>query len=83
MHVYVNSRNTPTSLFLYFLTHQMYVAELPSYAANERLPAGVEIFVDEQENLQQGVPRQAVLLQQWVKVHGGFRTPTQVDGSPK
>ena len=61
----------------------MYGADVPSYAGNQRLPAGVEIYADEQENLQQGVPRQAVLLQQWLKVHGDFRTPKQVDGRPE
>ena len=60
-----------------------YVADVPSYAANERLPAGVKVYVDEQKNLHEGVPRQAVLLQQWVKVFRGFWTPKQVDGRQK
>ena len=58
----------------------MYVADVPSYAGNQRLPAGVKIFADEHENLQQGVSRQAVLLQQWLKVHGDFQTLKKVDG---
>ena len=61
----------------------MHVADVPSYAANQRLSAGVKILADEHKNLQQGVSRQAVLLQQWLKVHGDFRSPKQVGGRAK
>ena len=51
-HAYVTYWNPPTSLietriryFLYLLT--CYVADVPSYAANERLSAGVKVYVDE------------------------------------